>query len=136
MPVMPAIQQVPAGGQQGQATVVHQAPSIWQKMGMGAMMGAGVGLSIGFIGGAFQILRAGPGPKGALATLSQFMATSGATFAFFLSIGSVIRNENGVMSPLEEARWRQAAQQGSLKVLAHQRFASRTQQQQETQTSL
>ena len=47
---------------------------------MGAAMGIGVGLSIGFIGGAFQILRAGPGPKGSLATLSQFMGTSAATF--------------------------------------------------------
>lgn len=56
-------------------------PLLLFAVGMGAMMGAGVGLSIGFIGGAFQILRAGPGPKGALATLSQFMATSGATFA-------------------------------------------------------
>lgn len=44
-------------------------------------MGAGVGLSIGFIGGMVQIMRAGPGPKGTLATLSQFMGTSGATFA-------------------------------------------------------
>lgn len=44
-------------------------------------MGAGVGLSIGFIGGMVQILRAGPGPKGTLGTLSQFMGTSGATFA-------------------------------------------------------
>lgn len=47
---------------------------------MGAMMGVGVGLSIGLIGGVVQIARAGPGPKGAMHTLGQFMATSGATF--------------------------------------------------------
>ena len=66
---------------------------------MGAVMGTGVGLTIGFIGGAFQILRcdeqraacwrclltstfdrAGPGPRGTLGTLAQFMGTSAATF--------------------------------------------------------
>ncbi|PWN23829.1 hypothetical protein BCV69DRAFT_279741 [Microstroma glucosiphilum] len=117
MPAMPPMQvhQAP-----GQGQMIPQAPSVWQKLQMGAMMGAGVGLSIGFIGGAFQILRAGPGPKGALATMSQFMGTSAATFAFFLSIGSVIRSDAS-LSPVEEARWRQAYQQGSLRVLADQR---------------
>ncbi|KAK7694227.1 hypothetical protein QCA50_001407 [Cerrena zonata] len=60
---------------------------------MGAMMGAGVGLTIGFIFGSYSILRGGAGPRGALPTLSQYMLTSGATFGFFLSIGSVIRND-------------------------------------------
>jgi hypothetical protein len=74
---------------------------------MGAMMGTGVGLTIGFIFGSGSILRcvqrarvlasldevsarrSGPGPKGALHTLSQYMLSSAATFGFFLSIGSV-----------------------------------------------
>lgn len=73
---------------------------------MGAMMGAGVGLTIGFIFGSYSIIRranflssgaisltehnrAGPGPRGAMATLSQYMLSSGATFSFFLAIGSV-----------------------------------------------
>lgn len=34
-----------------------QQPSVLQKLGMGAMLGTGVGLCIGFIGGAVQILR-------------------------------------------------------------------------------
>ncbi|KAJ3554184.1 hypothetical protein NM688_g3237 [Phlebia brevispora] len=70
-----------------------QGPTTWQKMKMGAMMGAGVGLTIGFIFGSYSILRGGAGPRGILPTLSQYMLSSGATFAFFLSIGSVIRND-------------------------------------------
>ncbi|EIW86377.1 hypothetical protein CONPUDRAFT_43126, partial [Coniophora puteana RWD-64-598 SS2] len=70
-----------------------QEPSVWQKRAMGAMMGTGVGLTIGFIFGSYTILRGGAGPRGALSTLSQYMLSSAATFGFFLSVGSVIRND-------------------------------------------
>src|SRR6266404_441274 len=78
---------------------------------MGALMGGGVGLTIGFIFGSYSILRyaslsptplisaaclahaplsrGGAGPRGLLATLSQYMLSSAATFSFFLAIGSV-----------------------------------------------
>ena len=69
-------------------------------------MGGGVGLTIGFIFGSWSILRyvlmisstnprlnprtsQGAGPRGFLATLSQYMLSSAATFSFFLAIGSV-----------------------------------------------
>ncbi|KIY45510.1 hypothetical protein FISHEDRAFT_49201 [Fistulina hepatica ATCC 64428] len=83
---------------------------------MGFLMGAGVGLTTGFIFGTYSILRwvvspvhhlpssltsvyrGGAGPRGALATLSQYMLASGGMFAFFLSIGSVIRNDSDVKS--------------------------------------
>lgn len=77
---------------------------------MGALMGGGVGLTIGFIFGSWSIIRfvkfsmdvprqngftndfsrrGGAGPRGALSTLSQYMLSSAATFSFFLAIGSV-----------------------------------------------
>ncbi|KAI0271631.1 reactive mitochondrial oxygen species modulator 1-domain-containing protein [Gloeopeniophorella convolvens] len=71
---------------------------------MGAMMGGGVGLTIGFIFGGYSILRGGAGPRGILATLSQYMLSSAATFSFFLAIGSVIRNDALLPPHLEAAR--------------------------------
>ncbi|CAL1696606.1 unnamed protein product [Somion occarium] len=71
---------------------------------MGAMMGAGVGLTIGFIFGSYSILRGGAGSRGALPTLSQYMLSSAATFSFFLAIGSVIRNEGELPAHWEASR--------------------------------
>lgn len=68
-------------------------PSILNKMGMGAAMGGAVGLTLGFLFGSFSIISRGPGPRGPLNTLATYMASSGGTFAFFMSIGSVIRTE-------------------------------------------
>jgi len=70
-----------------------QGPSTFDKMKIGALTGAGVGLTIGFIFGSYSIMRGGAGPRGAMSTLSQYMLSSAATFGFFLSIGSVIRND-------------------------------------------
>ncbi|PCH33269.1 hypothetical protein WOLCODRAFT_63062 [Wolfiporia cocos MD-104 SS10] len=81
-----------------------QGPTVWQKCKMGAAMGAGVGLTIGFIFGGYSILRGGAGPRGVLPTLSQYMLSSAATFSFFLAIGSVIRNDADLPPHLEAAR--------------------------------
>jgi len=83
---------------------VHRSEAtVWQKLKMGALMGAGVGLTIGFIFGSYNILRGGAGPRGLLPTLSQYMLTSAATFSFFLAIGSVIRTDGPDLVPAFEA---------------------------------
>ncbi|KAI0119820.1 reactive mitochondrial oxygen species modulator 1-domain-containing protein [Daldinia grandis] len=94
-----------------------QGPSTVDKLKMGAMMGGTVGVIIGFIFGTLHphtsssprlsgiygpdmwcigtvnIFRYGAGHNGIMRTLGQYMLGSGATFGFFMSIGSVIRTD-------------------------------------------
>lgn len=92
---------------------------------MGALMGTGVGLTIGFIFGSWSIIRCvaqpivlgslpsltrlinrgGAGPRGALATLSQYMLSSAATFGFFLAIGSVSITTQKTRSNVIDSIW-------------------------------
>ncbi|KAI1803424.1 reactive mitochondrial oxygen species modulator 1-domain-containing protein [Daldinia bambusicola] len=71
----------------------QHAPSTVDKLKMGAMMGGTVGVIIGFIFGTVNIFRYGAGQNGIMRTLGQYMLGSGATFGFFMSIGSVIRTD-------------------------------------------
>ncbi|EME85358.1 uncharacterized protein MYCFIDRAFT_9581, partial [Pseudocercospora fijiensis CIRAD86] len=91
-----------AGGMSGPSTFdkgkIH-------RLAMGAMMGTSVGLIIGFIFGATNIIRYGPGPNGMMRTLGQYMLGSAATFGFFMSIGTTIRTES---SPIMTEAFRKA----------------------------
>ncbi|KAH9810885.1 reactive mitochondrial oxygen species modulator 1-domain-containing protein [Melampsora americana] len=84
--------------------IVHGQPeqSIIQKLGMGAAMGGAVGMTLGFIFGGFSIISRGAGPRGSLNTLASYMLSSGGTFAFFMSIGSVIRTEDHHLYSISE----------------------------------
>ncbi|KAI1146203.1 reactive mitochondrial oxygen species modulator 1-domain-containing protein [Nemania diffusa] len=70
-----------------------QGPSVTDKLKMGALMGGTVGVIIGFIFGTVNIFRYGAGTNGIMRTLGQYMAGSGATFGFFMGVGSVIRTD-------------------------------------------
>ncbi|CAD6908185.1 unnamed protein product [Tilletia controversa] len=90
--------------QQQQFMLAAAEPTLFQKLSQGAMMGMGVGATMGFLGAGFQILRAGPGPRGVMGTLSQSMLAMAGTFGAIMSIGSVIRTEGK-----DDARWIEAA---------------------------
>ncbi|KAH7377070.1 reactive mitochondrial oxygen species modulator 1-domain-containing protein [Plectosphaerella cucumerina] len=86
----------------------QHGPSNIDKLKMGAIMGGTVGAIMGFVFGTVNIFRYGAGPNGIMRTLGQYMAGSGATFGFFMSIGSVIRSDSAspVMTELYRSRQR------------------------------
>lgn len=49
-----------------------------------------------------------------MGTLAQYMLSSGATFGFFMSIGSVIRTES--LHGADDSRWRAAYRKGGVAV--------------------
>ncbi|KAK0387694.1 hypothetical protein NLU13_3939 [Sarocladium strictum] len=104
---MPPVTAIPGAGQHG--------PSNFEKWKMGAMMGGTVGVIMGFIFGTVNIFRYGAGSNGIMRTLGQYMAGSGATFGFFMSIGSIIRSD----APEEYRELYQKAQRRPIILQAH-----------------
>ncbi|TDZ13615.1 Protein MGR2 [Colletotrichum sidae] len=98
--------------------------SVSDKLMMGAMMGGTVGAVMGFVFGSVNIIRYGAGPNGIMRTLGQYMAGSGATFGFFMSIGSVIRSDT---SPIAEAVFRSSQRRPILMYGPGSDFAKRRQ---------
>ncbi|KAI9224089.1 reactive mitochondrial oxygen species modulator 1-domain-containing protein [Blastocladiella britannica] len=82
----------------------HQGPTIADKLKMGALMGTGVGLGLGFILGNISYLMYGARGKGYLGTLSNAMTTSGVSFGLFMMIGSVVRSDADASRPLLASR--------------------------------
>ncbi|VUC21393.1 unnamed protein product [Clonostachys rosea] len=81
---MPPVAAIPHG---------QHGPSVFDKFKMGAMMGGTVGTIMGLIYGTVNVFRYGAGTNGIMRTLGQYMAASGATFGFFMGVGSVIRTD-------------------------------------------
>ncbi|KAJ1721628.1 subunit of TIM23 translocase complex [Coemansia erecta] len=71
----------------------HQ-PSLWDKAKMGLIMGGSVGACLGCLIGFYSTMKFGPGPRGYLGTIGQYALGSGASFGFFMMIGSCIRSDN------------------------------------------
>ncbi|KAJ8131604.1 hypothetical protein O1611_g2020 [Lasiodiplodia mahajangana] len=88
-----------------------QGPSVTEKLKMGAMMG----------GSTVNIFRYGAGTNGIMRTLGQYMAGSGATFGFFMGIGSVIRTDASPIAAEAFAR----AQRRPLIMAARQAYRPR-----------
>ncbi|KAJ2252519.1 subunit of TIM23 translocase complex [Coemansia sp. RSA 455] len=71
----------------------HYQPSIWDKAKMGLIMGGSVGACLGCLIGFYSTMKFGPGPRGYLGTIGQYALGSGASFGFFMMIGSCIRSD-------------------------------------------
>ncbi|KAJ2723225.1 subunit of TIM23 translocase complex [Coemansia sp. Benny D115] len=80
----------------------HQ-PSIWDKAKMGLIMGGSVGACLGCLIGFYSTMKFGPGPRGYLGTIGQYALGSGASFGFFMMIGSCIRSDSKLLTAEDRA---------------------------------
>ncbi|KAJ1736652.1 subunit of TIM23 translocase complex [Coemansia sp. Benny D160-2] len=71
----------------------YREPSLWDKAKMGLIMGGSVGACLGCLIGFYSTMKFGPGPRGYLGTIGQYALGSGASFGFFMMIGSCIRTD-------------------------------------------
>ncbi|RKF60630.1 Protein MGR2 [Erysiphe neolycopersici] len=76
-------------------------PTVFDKFKTGALMGGTVGIVMGFLLGSVNIMRFGAGSSGVMRTLGNYMIGSGASFGFFMSIGSMIRSDTTSQHAIE-----------------------------------
>ncbi|KPM11478.1 reactive oxygen species modulator 1-like protein [Sarcoptes scabiei] len=69
----------------------HQAPSCFDRVKYGFMMGACVGLVSGGLFGGFRALSMGLRGRELLSSLTKVMIQGGGTFGTFMAIGTAIR---------------------------------------------
>lgn len=72
-----------------------------ERAGMGFLMGATAGMSVGILHGGYTALRYGPTPgKSYLGTVASYMVSSGGMLGVILGFGSMIRGESSRLEPL------------------------------------
>ncbi|KAJ2238447.1 subunit of TIM23 translocase complex [Coemansia sp. IMI 203386] len=69
---------------------------------MGLIMGGSVGACLGCLIGFYSTMKFGPGPRGYLGTIGQYALGSGASFGFFMMIGSCIRSDSNSLLSVED----------------------------------
>jgi hypothetical protein len=72
---------------------------------MGAMMGGAVGCTVGFIVAHVGVILQGLQGQGYLRTVSRCMAQIGGSFALFMGVGSVIRNDHAIKASSYTPVW-------------------------------
>ncbi|KAI8928542.1 reactive mitochondrial oxygen species modulator 1-domain-containing protein [Entophlyctis helioformis] len=72
----------------------------FEKAKTGFITGSAVGATIGLLYGSYHVLTMGPTPgRGYLQTVGTYMLQHGSMLGLFLSIGSLMRNEEGRDAP-------------------------------------
>jgi len=80
---------VPSGAPYGHPGA--QGPTCFQKMKMGAFMGAAIGAASGLLFGGFAVLGSSLVGRQRLAMVGKYIIGSGASFSVFMAIGQGIR---------------------------------------------
>ncbi|XP_017878679.1 reactive oxygen species modulator 1 [Ceratina calcarata] len=71
--------------------VYQQAPSCWDRMKLGFMIGFCVGMASGALFGGFSALRYGLRGRELINNVGKVMIQGGGTFGTFMAIGTGIR---------------------------------------------
>ncbi|OAD60846.1 Reactive oxygen species modulator 1 [Eufriesea mexicana] len=73
------------------SNIYHQAPSCWDRVKQGFMIGFCVGMASGVIFGGYSVIRYGLRGKEMIRNLGKAVLQGSGTFGTFMAIGSGIR---------------------------------------------